>query len=102
MPLVGGNAITFAVWVGAIMFMREQGHYVALLGALTVLAVVGVVDDPRGMTPLTKLGFQIFAAILMTSWGGGASICRWATSWVSGRSNWPTGDPADFVHVWSQ
>ncbi|AOY93010.1 undecaprenyl-phosphate alpha-N-acetylglucosaminyl 1-phosphate transferase [Cupriavidus sp. USMAA2-4] len=69
-PLVGGIAITFAVWVGAIVFMREQGHYIALLGGLTVLAMVGVVDDLKGMTPLTKLGFQIFAAILMTSWGG--------------------------------
>lgn len=69
-PLVGGIAITFSVWVGAIIFMREQGHYVALLGGLTVLAMVGVVDDLKGMTPLTKLGFQIFAAILMTSWGG--------------------------------
>jgi len=69
-PLVGGIAITLAVWAGAFLFMREQGHYVALLGGLTVLSIVGVVDDLRGMTPLTKLGFQLFAAILMTSWGG--------------------------------
>lgn len=69
-PLVGGIAVTLAVWVGAFMFMREQGHYVAFLGGVTILAAVGVVDDLRGMTPLTKLGFQIFAAILMTSWGG--------------------------------
>ncbi|NSX04480.1 MraY family glycosyltransferase [Cupriavidus gilardii] len=69
-PLVGGIAVTFAVWVGAIAFMREQGHYAALLVGLTVLAGVGVIDDSRGMSPITKLGFQIFAAILMTSWGG--------------------------------
>lgn len=69
-PLVGGIAIVFAVWVGALLFMREQGHFVALLGGITVLAGVGFVDDFRGMSPLTKLGFQIFAAILMTSWGG--------------------------------
>ncbi|QYY32314.1 undecaprenyl/decaprenyl-phosphate alpha-N-acetylglucosaminyl 1-phosphate transferase [Cupriavidus pinatubonensis] len=69
-PLVGGLAIVIAVWVGAILFMRGQGYYVALLGGITVLAGVGLVDDFRGMSPLTKLGFQIFAAILMTSWGG--------------------------------
>lgn len=69
-PLVGGIAVTFAVWVSAILFMREQGYYAALLVGLTVLAGVGVVDDSRGMSPLTKLGFQIFVAILMTSWGG--------------------------------
>jgi len=69
-PLVGGIAITLAVWAGAFLFMRDQGHYVALLGGLTVLTIVGMVDDLRGMKPLTKLGFQLFAAILMTSWGG--------------------------------
>lgn len=69
-PLVGGIAVTLAVWAGAILFMREQGHYAALLVGLTILAGVGVIDDSRGMSPLTKLGCQIFVAILMTSWGG--------------------------------
>uniref|UniRef100_Q474S6 Glycosyl transferase, family 4 n=2 Tax=Cupriavidus TaxID=106589 RepID=Q474S6_CUPPJ len=69
-PLVGGIAIMIAVWAGAILFIRDQSHYVALLGGMTILATVGVADDLRGMSPLTKLGFQIFAAILMTSWGG--------------------------------
>lgn len=69
-PLVGGIAITLAVWGGALLFMRSQGYYVALLGGLTVLAVVGVMDDIRNMSPVSKLVVQIFAAILMTSWGG--------------------------------
>lgn len=69
-PLVGGLAITVAVWVGAFLFMRELGYYTALLGGVTVLAIVGALDDLKGMSPLTKLGFQLFAAILMTSWGG--------------------------------
>ncbi len=50
--------------------MRTQGYYVALLAGLSVLALVGMVDDLRGMSPLTKLIVQLFAAILMTSWGG--------------------------------
>lgn len=69
-PLVGGIAITLAVWTGALLFMRTQGYYVALLAGLTVLAVVGMVDDLKGMSPLTKLIVQLLAAILMTSWGG--------------------------------
>nr|WP_315592638.1 MraY family glycosyltransferase [uncultured Cupriavidus sp.] len=69
-PLVGGIAITFSVWIGALLFMRQQGYYVALLGGLSLLAVVGVLDDMRNMTPVSKLLFQIFAGILMTSWGG--------------------------------
>ncbi|MCY1218934.1 Undecaprenyl-phosphate alpha-N-acetylglucosaminyl 1-phosphate transferase [compost metagenome] len=69
-PLVGGIAITVAVWVGALLFMRTQGYYVALLGGLTLLALVGVIDDLKGIPPVGKLVVQLFAAILMTSWGG--------------------------------
>jgi len=69
-PLVGGIAITLAVWIGALMFMRTQGYYVALLAGLSVLALVGMVDDLKGMSPAAKLVVQLFAAILMTSWGG--------------------------------
>ncbi|CAG9177801.1 undecaprenyl/decaprenyl-phosphate alpha-N-acetylglucosaminyl 1-phosphate transferase [Cupriavidus respiraculi] len=69
-PLVGGIAITVAIWVGALLFMRTQGYYVALLAGLTLLTITGVMDDLRGMSPITKLVVQLFAAILMTSWGG--------------------------------
>lgn len=69
-PLVGGIALTVAVWTGSLLFLRTQGYYVALLGGLTMLALVGVLDDSRGLPPVAKLVFQLFAAILMTSWGG--------------------------------
>jgi len=69
-PLVGGLAILVAVGVGGILFMRSQGYYVALFGGLCVLAFVGLIDDLKGMSPLTKLGAQLFAGVLMTSWGG--------------------------------
>jgi len=69
-PLVGGIAITVAVMVGVLLFMRAQGYYVALLVGLILLASTGLMDDLRGMSPLAKLVVQLFAAILMTSWGG--------------------------------
>jgi len=69
-PLVGGIAITFAVWAGSFAFVRVADYHVALLAGVTMLAVVGMVDDMRGMSPLAKLCAQLFAAILMTSWGG--------------------------------
>ncbi|MBB2916084.1 MraY family glycosyltransferase [Cupriavidus alkaliphilus] len=69
-PLVGGIAVTLAVWAGCLLFMRDQGYYVALLGGLTLLALVGLIDDMQGMSPVAKLAAQLFAAILMTSWGG--------------------------------
>ncbi|WP_439668158.1 Undecaprenyl-phosphate alpha-N-acetylglucosaminyl 1-phosphate transferase [Cupriavidus necator] len=69
-PLVGGIAITLAVWAGAFLFMRTQGYYVALLAGLTVMAIIGVMDDLRGVSPVARLVVQLFAGILMTSWGG--------------------------------
>lgn len=69
-PLVGGIAVTLAVWAGCLLFMRNQGYYVALLGGVMLLAIVGLIDDLQGMSPVTKLAAQLFAAILMTSWGG--------------------------------
>lgn len=69
-PLVGGIAILIAIGVGANLFVRGQGYYMALFAALTMLALTGLIDDLRGLTPLTKLAVQLFAGILMTSWGG--------------------------------
>ncbi|WP_444633053.1 MraY family glycosyltransferase [Cupriavidus oxalaticus] len=68
-PLIGGIAVLAAVWIGSLMYLRTFDRYVALYAGLTLLAVVGLIDDLRGMRPLTKLAFQFLAAILMTSWG---------------------------------
>lgn len=68
-PLVGGLAVMIAVWAGTLLFMSRQGHYVALLAGMTFLVIVGLVDDRRGIPPVAKLALQLFAAILMTSWG---------------------------------
>ncbi|MGO4760936.1 MraY family glycosyltransferase [Cupriavidus sp. 2KB_3] len=81
-PLVGGIAVWIAVMVGTLLFMRQQGYYVALLGGITVLAITGVIDDLRGLSPVTKLGLQLFAAILMTSWGG---VYLWSLGDIFGR-----------------
>lgn len=68
-PLIGGIAVTIAVSVSTLMFMYSKGYYVSLLAGLVVLAIAGMIDDLRGIAPVPKLGVQLFAAILMTSWG---------------------------------
>lgn len=68
-PLVGGLAIMVTVGVDAALFMTPEGYYRALLGGLFVLAFAGMIDDLKGLAPVPKLGIQLFAAILMTSWG---------------------------------
>ncbi|GJG93494.1 MraY family glycosyltransferase [Cupriavidus pauculus] len=67
-PLVGGIAILIALWISSAMFVRGYGQYTPLYIGLTLLAVVGMFDDLNGISPLSKLAFQFFAAILMTSW----------------------------------
>ncbi|UZN50273.1 undecaprenyl/decaprenyl-phosphate alpha-N-acetylglucosaminyl 1-phosphate transferase [Cupriavidus cauae] len=69
-PLIGGIAITLAIWVCMLLFLQRQGYYSALLGGLTLLAIIGVADDLQNLSPVTKLVMQLVAAILMTSWGG--------------------------------
>jgi len=69
-PLVGGIAVTIAIWIGLALFLRTQGYYVAFLGGVTILAMAGALDDLRGMQPTTKLGIELIAGILMASWGG--------------------------------
>lgn len=68
-PLIGGIAVTIAVGVSALIFLYSKGYYVSLLAGLIVLALGGMIDDLRGIAPVPKLGIQLFAAILMTSWG---------------------------------
>lgn len=69
-PLVGGIAVSVAVTVTAVLFVRLHGPFMALLAGMTLLALVGVLDDIKDVAPMTKLVMQLCAAILMTSWGG--------------------------------
>lgn len=68
-PLVGGIGIIIATWVGYLLFFRVHGYYVALIGGITFLGIVGLVDDRVGIQPVGKLVLQLLAAIMMTSWG---------------------------------
>ncbi|WKZ85926.1 undecaprenyl/decaprenyl-phosphate alpha-N-acetylglucosaminyl 1-phosphate transferase [Ralstonia pickettii] len=69
-PLVGGIAMTVAVTVTAVLFVRVQGSFIPLLAGMALLAMMGVLDDVKNVAPMTKLVVQLCAAILMTSWGG--------------------------------
>ncbi|WP_370637470.1 MraY family glycosyltransferase [Cupriavidus sp. AU9028] len=69
-PLVGGIAVLFSVAITGLLFVYLPGTFTPLLAGLTLLATIGVMDDMVDVSPMTKLVLQIFAAILMTSWGG--------------------------------
>lgn len=67
-PLTGGLALTAGFFMALSLSLPALGTQVALLVSLGLLALIGVLDDLGEVSPRTKLGAQILAAVLMTSW----------------------------------
>lgn len=68
-PLTGGVAITIAFFVTLAASAHKMGDYQVLFVSMLVLGAIGVLDDIGEVSPRTKLGAQVLAAVLMTSWG---------------------------------
>lgn len=70
-PYLGGLAIFVAFLVAAAIFLPFGRQLGALLLAATILAVVGAVDDVRGLSPWSRLGWQTLAACVALAGGIG-------------------------------
>jgi UDP-GlcNAc:undecaprenyl-phosphate GlcNAc-1-phosphate transferase len=68
-PLTGGLAITLSLFFALSVSLPAMGSYQVLLVAVALLATIGFLDDRGEVFPRTKLGVQVLAAVLMTSWG---------------------------------
>lgn len=68
-PLTGGVSITLGFFIALSLSFHVMGAYHVLLVSMALLALIGVLDDLGEVSPRTKLGVQVFAAVLMTSWG---------------------------------
>lgn len=68
-PLTGGLAIVVAAGVTIALSAHKMGDYHVLAVAALLLTAIGVLDDIGEVSPRTKLGAQVIAAVLMTSWG---------------------------------
>jgi UDP-GlcNAc:undecaprenyl-phosphate/decaprenyl-phosphate GlcNAc-1-phosphate transferase len=69
-PLTGGIALTLS-FVATLLFSAPVvSQYAVLLVAMALLVAVGLLDDLGEVSPRGKLGVQILAALLMTSWAG--------------------------------
>jgi UDP-GlcNAc:undecaprenyl-phosphate GlcNAc-1-phosphate transferase len=68
-PLTGGVAITIAFFITLAASAHKMGDYQVLFVSMLVLGAIGVLDDIGEVSPRTKLGAQVLAAVLMTSWG---------------------------------
>jgi UDP-GlcNAc:undecaprenyl-phosphate GlcNAc-1-phosphate transferase len=68
---LGGVAIFIGFIVAIIALMPISRQLVALMVGCAILVIVGIVDDVRGLSPWTKLGFQFLAAAVALAGGIG-------------------------------
>ena len=74
-PLLGGLAIYtgFVLAVSFFMFHKpfaeSMQKFAGLLGGATIILLVGIADDIKGLTPRRKLLYQIIAATIASSFG---------------------------------
>jgi len=67
-PLTGGISLTLGFFFALALSLPALADHLVLLIAMGLLALIGVLDDLGEVSPRSKLGVQILAAVLMTSW----------------------------------
>ncbi|MHB1406806.1 MAG: glycosyltransferase family 4 protein [Desulfitobacteriaceae bacterium] len=68
-PRLGGLAIYSAFWLAVLLTQRWDQSVQGLFYGSTVILIVGVWDDIRGIRPWTKLLWQIAAASILIFYG---------------------------------
>ena len=86
MPLLGGLAIYLALCVGLMRvdFAAEWLQMAAIAAGATLLMLVGLWDDRRGIAPRVKILAQIVATVLVMAAGIHVQLTPWpALNWRS-------------------
>jgi UDP-GlcNAc:undecaprenyl-phosphate GlcNAc-1-phosphate transferase len=99
-PYLGGTAIVgafaLAVGIGSLLRPPESGRdeLLIVLGLALGLAVMGLIDDLRGLSPWLRLAVQFGAGIGVATTGVGVAVFDWAplnlaltVVWVVGITN---------------
>ncbi len=68
-PMIGGIAMFIAFCAGLLLIPDPLRPYASLVVGMGILLATGLVDDALDITPASKLIMQLFAAVLMVSWG---------------------------------
>jgi len=68
-PLTGGIALALGFYIVLSVSFAAVGDFAVFLALIGVLAFVGMIDDLVEASPRAKLGVQLLAAVLMTTWG---------------------------------
>lgn len=72
MPRLGGLGMSVGLFLSCILFLPPSDFFFAFLAGLSVVVLVGVVDDVKDIGPIWKLAGQILAAATFVQLGGGA------------------------------
>lgn len=67
--VTGGIAFTVAMLISLAASFNAFGQYAAFFWGIIILAVTGLLDDLGEIPAATRMLVQVFAAVLMTSWG---------------------------------
>jgi UDP-GlcNAc:undecaprenyl-phosphate GlcNAc-1-phosphate transferase len=67
-PLTGGISMTVGFFLALALSLPALAQQFVLLVSIALLGVIGVLDDIGEVSPRSKLGVQVLAAVLMTSW----------------------------------
>jgi len=69
-PLTGGISMTVGFFLALALSLPALKDQMVLLVSMALLALIGVLDDIGEVSPRSKLGVQVLAAVLMASWAG--------------------------------
>lgn len=98
-PLLGGLSIYFSLLIAALVGIVVAGipitrMMISILSGMTILVVLGIVDDRRGMSLKIKLSGQILAACLVVFFGARVSFIPFeffsigvSIFWIVGMTN---------------
>ncbi len=69
MPRMGGLAVYLAFIASVLLFRQVTPQVWGLLAGATVILLVGILDDIRGLSPRVKMAGQILAAMVIVHFG---------------------------------
>lgn len=68
-PRMGGVAIFFGIIIPSLLLLTNEGPLRGVLVGASLITLVGVLDDVRGLRPLLKLGLQVGVAVILVLYG---------------------------------
>jgi UDP-GlcNAc:undecaprenyl-phosphate/decaprenyl-phosphate GlcNAc-1-phosphate transferase len=67
-PILGGISLYVAIVVATLIFYELGAKVIALLGSLTIIVIIGVIDDLYDLRPYQKLLGQFAAAVILVNY----------------------------------